>query len=358
LRKIGLPLLYLTYSVCLEAIPGQLPVTLGSAGTFSALASSTVTNTGPTIITGDVGVSPGSAVTGFPPGVVVGGAIYNTTPGPAATAQGALTSAYNDAAGRTGGSSVSGDLGGLTLTPGLYTSTSFLNLTGPLHLDGQGNANSVFIFQIASALTTFSGSQVILQNGAQAANIFWQVGSSATLGTNSIFNGTIMAQASVTLTTGAALNGRALARTGAVTLDTNTVGNPGPPTTIGSPGVLTIACPLSAAQVGVAYNSVVSANGGTPPYTFSITGTLPSGLTLTPSTGAVTGTPTGLGGSSFLAGALDSAAGTVTKTCSITTTATPPTTPAPSSLILVSIGFGCIALYRSRERLRRLLGMS
>jgi hypothetical protein len=254
---------------------------------------------------------------------------------------------------------VSGDLGGLTLTPGLYTSTSFLNLTGILRLDGQGDPNSVFIIQIASALTTFSGSQVILQGGAQAANIFWQVGSSATLGTNSIFNGTILAQASVTLTTGAALNGRALARTGAVTLDTNTIGNPGPPTTIGSPGVLTIACPLSAAQTGVAYNSVVTATGGTPPYTFSITGSLPSGLSLTPSTGAIAGTSAAVGSNSFVVGATDIILGSATRSCSITTTAAqPPGVPAPSSLILVSIGFGCIALYRSRERLRRLVRMS
>jgi hypothetical protein len=357
LHKIGLLLLYLTFSVCLEAIPGQLPVALGSAGTFSVLASSTVTNTGPTVVTGDVGVSPGTAVTGFPPGTVVGGAIHSAD-GAAGSAQVDLTTAYNDAASRTTPASVSGDLGGLTLTPGLYKSTSFLNLTGILRLDGQGNSNSVFIFQIASALTTFSGSQVILQNGAQAANVFWQVGSSATLGTNSIFNGTIMAQASVTLTTGAALNGRALARTGAVTLDTNTIGNPGPPTNGGPPGTLTVACPLSAAQVGVAYNSLVAATGGTPPYTFSITGALPSGLSLTPSTGAITGTPGGTGANSFVAGATDSASGNATKSCSITTTSAPPMTPAPSSLILVSIGFGCIGLYRSRERLRRLVGMS
>jgi hypothetical protein len=356
LRKITL-LLYLTFGCSLQGIPGQLPVALGSAGTFSVLASSTVTNTGPTVVTGDVGVSPGTAVTGFPPGMVVGGAIH-TADGPAGSAQIDLTTAYNDAAGRTTPSSVSGDLGGLTLPPGLYKSTSFLNLTGILKLDGQGNTNSVFIFQIASALTTFSGSQVILLNGAQAANVFWQVGSSATLGTNSIFNGTILAQASVTLTTGAALNGRALARTGAVTLDTNTIGNPGPPTTGGPPSTLTVACPLSAAQAGVAYSSVLIATGGTPPYTFSITGSLPSGLILTPSTGAISGTPSVLGATPFVAAAIDSISGSATKSCSITTTvAPPPATPAPSSLILVSIGLGCIAFYRSRDRLLRLVGM-
>ena len=357
MKQLSPLLLCVMFSVRLQGIPGQLPVALNAAGTFSVLASSTVTNTGPSAITGDVGVSPGTAVTGFPPGAVVGGMIH-AADGAAGAAQSALTSAYNDAAGRTGAASVSGDLGGLTLTPGLYQSTSFLNLTGALRLDGQGNTNSVFIFQIASALTTFSGSQVILQNGAQAANIFWQVGSSATLGTNSIFNGTIMAQASVTLTTGAALSGRALARTGAVTLDTNTIGNPGPPTTVGSPGTLTVTCPLSAAQVGVPYNSLVVATGGTPPYAFSITGSLPAGLSLTASTGAITGNPTGVSANSFVAGVLDSASGSTSKSCSITTSTPIPATPAPPSLILVLIGFAFTALYFSRERVLRLVTRS
>jgi hypothetical protein len=140
-----------------------------------------------------------------------------------------LTAAYNDAATRTTSVIIAGDLGGLTLTPGLYQSTSTLSITGVLRLDGQGNTNSVFIFQIASALTSFSGSQIILQGGAQEANIFWQVGTSATLGTTSIFNGSILAQASISLGTGAAPNGRALSETGAVTLQSNTIINPGPP---------------------------------------------------------------------------------------------------------------------------------
>ena len=350
--KKRIPLLLITACISLPA--AQLPVALGSAGTFSVLAASTVTNTGPTVVNGDVGVSPGSAVTGFPPGSVVGGAIH-AADSPAALAQNALTVAYNDAAGRTVPITVAGDLGGLTLTPGLYKSTSSLGITGVLRLDGQGNANSVFIFQVASALTTATGSQVILQGGAQAANVFWQVGSSATLGTYSLFNGTILAQASVTLTTGAAMNGRALARTGAVTLDTNTLVNPGPPFTGGTPTGLNVTCPVSLAQVGVAYNSLVAATGGTPPYTFSTTGALPNGLILDAASGAITGTPT-VGGviSSFTARAADSALGNATASCSITTTATaPPTTPAPSSLILVLIGFLSIALYYSREGLLR-----
>jgi hypothetical protein len=143
----------------------------------------------------------------------------------AAAAQAALTVAYLDLAGRTAPAPqiVAGDLGGLTLFPGLYKSTSTLGITGAVTLDGQGKANPVWIFQIASSLTTLSSSSVVLAGGALPRNIFWQVGSDATLGTNSTFNGSILALNSITLTTGATLNGRALARNAAVTLDTNMV---------------------------------------------------------------------------------------------------------------------------------------
>jgi hypothetical protein len=139
-----------------------------------------------------------------------------------------LASAYGDAAGRsTNVITVSGNLGGQTLAPGLYKSTSTLEISsGDLTLDARNDVNAVWIFQMGSTLTTASGRKVILAGGAQAKNVFWQVGSSATLGTASVFKGNILAQVSITLTTGAALDGRALARTGAVTLDTNTVTKP------------------------------------------------------------------------------------------------------------------------------------
>jgi hypothetical protein len=144
----------------------------------------------------------------------------------AAQAQADLVAAYNSASGQTGAVTVSGDLGGRTLAPGVYNSASSLGLTGTLTLDGQGNPDAVFIFQIGSALTTASASNVNLINGAQACNVFWQVASSATLGTNSNFTGTLLAMQSITATTGTVVNGRMLARNGAVTLDINSVTRP------------------------------------------------------------------------------------------------------------------------------------
>jgi ice-binding like protein len=224
MRKFAALFLYATFSVCLKA---QLPVPLGSAANFGVLAGSAVTNTGATVVSGSLGVSPGTSVSGFPPGVVNG--VIHAGDATAAQGQVDLTTAYTNAAGRPPGTVVAGDIGGQTLTPGVYTSSSTLGITGNLTLTGAG----VYIFQIASGLTTASGSQVILAGGATADNIFWQVGSSATLGTTSILYGDILAQASITENTGAVLHGRALARTGAVTLQGNTDLNPDGP----GPGV-------------------------------------------------------------------------------------------------------------------------
>ena len=218
---LGAGYVLLTQSGC-----SQGGVALGSAAGFAVLAGATVTNTGSSTVTGDVGVSPGTAVTGFPPGTVNGAIHAADTAAAAGIAD--LTTAYNDAAGRTlCPVTVAGNLGGQTLGPGLYKSTSGLEITsGDLTLDARGNGNAVFIFQMASTLDTTAGRQVILSGGARASNVFWQVGTSATIGTNSTFVGTIMADQSVTLITGAALDGRALARIGAVTLDASTVTKP------------------------------------------------------------------------------------------------------------------------------------
>ena len=165
-------------------------------------------------MTGGLGVSPGTAVTGFPPGII-NGTTHAGDP-TSAQAQLALTAAYDDAAGQTAGAVLlAGNLGGMTLVPGLYKSTSSLEISsGDLTLDAQGDANAVFILQMASTLTTTVGRQVILSGGAKAENITWQVGSSATLGTNSVFKGNILALASITVGTGASVEGRLLARRG------------------------------------------------------------------------------------------------------------------------------------------------
>lgn len=202
----------------------QMTVSLAGSSTIAILAGSAVTSTGATTITGDLGLSPGSSVGGFPPGILNGTQHINDVIANQAKLD--LTAAYNDAAGRTCTDIVtlSGNIGGLTLTPGLYKSTSSLAISsGDLTFDAKGNANAVFIIQIASTLTTTSGRQVILSGGALASNIFWQVGSSATFGTTSVFKGTILAMQSITFNTGATLNGRALARTGGVTMAGNTI---------------------------------------------------------------------------------------------------------------------------------------
>jgi Ice-binding-like len=199
-------------------------VTMAGTSGLAVLAGSAITNTGATNITGDLGLSPGTSIGGFPPGILNGTQHIND-----ATANQAkldLTAAYNDAAGRTSTDIVtlSGNIGGLTLTPGLYKSTSSLAISsGDLTFDAKGDANAVFIIQIASTLTTTSGRKVILSGGALASNIFWQVGSSVTFGTTSVFKGKVMAMQSITFNTGAKLDGQALARTGGITMAGNTI---------------------------------------------------------------------------------------------------------------------------------------
>ena len=194
---------------------------LGSADTYGILAGSTVTCAGaPGTINADVGVSPGSTTTGFPPCTISGST--HLADAVAGQQQGRLTGAYNYLAGRPCGTVVTpADLGGRTLPPGVYCAATSMGVTGTVTLDGQGDANATFIFQVGSTLVTGTGADIALIGGAQAKNVWWQVGSSATLGTGTTFRGNILALTSITLVDNATMLGRALARNGAVSLGTN-----------------------------------------------------------------------------------------------------------------------------------------
>ncbi len=218
----------------------QAMINLQTSANYVILAGSLVSNVPTSAVTGNIGLSPaaGSNITGFG-GAEITGAVHTVdATGPAGSvvnpvgltaAKGDLTTAYNDAAGRTATDIVllAGNIGGLTLTPGLYKSSGSLEITsGDLTFDAKGNANAVFIIQIASTLNTTAGRKIILAGGALASNIFWQVGTSATLGTTSVFKGSIMADQSISVNTGATIQGRLLARIGAVTLNGSTVVTP------------------------------------------------------------------------------------------------------------------------------------
>ena len=269
------------------------PIDLGTAEPFSVLAASTVTNTGLSVINGDVGLSPGTSITGFPPGVING--TGHATDEVAAGAQADLTTAYNVAAGLTPMESGLGDLTGESLTPGVYAGGE-LSLTGELTL--AGTAESVWIFQAASTLTIGSGANITMTGDASVCNVFWQVGSSATIGSGAQFVGTVMADVSVTAQTAATIEGRLLARTGAVTLDTNLITAPTgcttPPGTVRSSPEITSGTPDDG-QVGVDYEHTITATGEPEPDYTIVDGTLPPGLTLDTETGIITGQPTEAG---------------------------------------------------------------
>jgi len=202
-------------------------VGLGAVVSFGVLGGSTVTNTGPTTVNAlDVGVSPGPAIVGFPPGIITPPGVEHQTDAVASKAQSDALTAFNDAAGRSPAPADKGltDLTGRTLQPGVYQGN--LSLTKTVTLDNSTAPDAVFIFQASSTLITSSGSVVKFTAPHASCNVFWQVGSSATLGTHSTFVGTVLARASVTAQTGATVTGRLLASTGAVTLDTNLIKTP------------------------------------------------------------------------------------------------------------------------------------
>ena len=221
-------LLAATMGSSMASFAVQPKVDLGLASSFAVLAGSGITNTGPTTASGSAGANFGSSPTGTFTGdvqVTTTGTKYTAVDAAVTSAKVDLTTAYNDAAGRTPATTVTADLGGQTLTTGVYKSASSLAVTGTLTLDAENDPNAVFIFQAGSTLTSASSARIALVNGADACNVFWQVGSSATFGTDTVFVGHVMALTSITANTRATFQGQLLARNGAVTLDTNTITN-------------------------------------------------------------------------------------------------------------------------------------
>ncbi len=322
---------------------GPAPVGLGTAAPFAVLAGTpAVTNTGPTTISGDLGISPAAAVTGFPPGTVQG--TIHAADAVALQAKSDLVVAYTDAAGRTPATSVAGGtLGGKTLVAGVYTAGgSTLGLSGTLTLDGQGDPNAVWIFQATSDLVTASSSTVRFINGASACNVFWQVTSSATLGSGSTFAGTILALTSITLDSGVTLNGRALARNGAVTLIDDTITRAACSTTTATPSPSASGSASPAASSGASPSATPGASPSATP------GASPS-ATPGASSGA---SPSATPGAS--PGASHAPASSVPATLPPTDTLPPAGLPGSGStpVILVGIFLAAFALFAGRRSLR------
>jgi hypothetical protein len=334
------------------------PINLGTASTFAVLASSTVTNTGPSVIGGNLGLSPGTSVTGFPPGILHGTqSTANTT---AAKAKADLTTAYNVAASLTPKTSGLSDLVGKSLVPGVYSGGA-LSLSGTLTLTG--NADSVWVFQAASTLITASSSNIIITGGATSCNVFWKVGSSATLGSGSHFVGTILANSSVTANTAASVTGRLLARVHAVTLDSNVITRPtgctAPVGALATSPTITSGTP-TAPRIGVPYSFGIIATG-TPKPTYSVSaGSLPIGLVLNPGTGLISGTPTKAGDYSFTISATNGTAPASSRHYTLTVAPSLAFTgidPRPGLLLggsLLSAGFLLFFARRKRVAAHRL----
>jgi type VI secretion system secreted protein VgrG len=320
-RKVALPVLVTTGMVLLtmgnQASAGIVPtVGLGTAANYSVLGATTVTNTNLSVLAQSVGLSPGTSITGFPPGIVLGSATIASTNPVTVQAQSDLTTAYLDAKGRSVEFlQTNPDLVGQTLIPGVYAAAAKapLGLSGQLVLDGQNNPNAVFIFQTDSTLITSTGSTIELINGASECNVYWQVGSSATLATGSVFVGNILALTSITVQNSVVVHGRALAQTGAVTLDNDVFTAPScVPTTATTAPATTTTIAGSATSTTVAGSATTVAGSAT-----TVAGsatTTPAGVTVAtspefnvtdltlPRTGTGVGTTSRLGSAALVLG--------------------------------------------------------
>jgi hypothetical protein len=317
---------------------------LGVAAPFAVLGASAVTNAGGlTTVNGDLGVYPGTAITGFPPGRVVAPGTIHSADQEAQNAQAAALSAYNVAAGLPA-TSLTGDLGGMTLVAGVYNYGSSAGLTGTLTLDAKGDPNGVWVFQIGSTLTTASNSAVLLVNGARACNVFWQVGSSATFGTGTQFVGSVLAQTSITLTTGVNSMGGLFALTGAVTLDDNVINIAGTCANIpASTGVDSSASntgadsSTSGSETDTPTSTVVETNTHTGPDTSS------TGPVNTPQTATITSTSVSsqtYTGTTYINGTLSTTRTTSARTFSRTTETITGSTTSDAQHTTVSITRG------------------
>ena len=333
------------------------PIDLGTSSTYGVLAASEVTNTGTTTVVGDIGVDPGSSITGFggaPDGSNTGE--VHVSDAPALQAQSDLTTAYNDAAGLTPISTGLAELNGMSLAPGVYSGGE-LSISDNGSLTLAGTADSIWVFQAASSLTVGSATHINITGGASACNVFWQVGSSASIGTSAQFQGTVMADQSITAATGASVVGRLLAMNAAVTLQSNSITvpadcAPGNPPTATDDLKISSGTPPTA-EVGTPYEFAVTA---TAPTTFRVTsGALPAGLGIDEASGMITGTPTTPGVSSFVvtatAGGLPDATASLTIATRLRELAATGQVPLPGlvgGLALLTLGLALFAF-----RLRR-----